>query len=49
MTTAQSGDSVSFGNWVQQRRQALDFTRPALARQINCSPSTVKKIERDER
>ncbi len=49
MTTAQSGDIVSFGDWVQQRRQALDLTRPALARQIPCSSSTIKKIERDER
>lgn len=42
-------DIVSFGEWVQQRRLALDLTRPALARQVNCSPSTIKKIERDER
>ncbi len=49
MKMVQSGDIVSFGDWVQQRRQALDLTRPALARQISCSPSTIKKIERDER
>lgn len=42
-------DIVSFGYWVQQRRLALKLTRPALARQVNCSPSTIKKIERDER
>lgn len=40
---------VSFGDWVQQRRLALDLTRPALAQQVHCSPSTIKKIERDER
>ena len=42
-------DIISFGYWVQQRRQALDLTRPALAQRVNCSPSTIKKIERDER
>lgn len=40
---------ISFGEWVQQRRLALDLTRPALARQVGCSPITIKKIERDER
>ncbi|MEZ4615885.1 MAG: AAA family ATPase [Caldilineaceae bacterium] len=40
---------ISFGEWVQQRRLALDLTRPALARQVSCSPITIKKIERDER
>ncbi|NJN83241.1 MAG: XRE family transcriptional regulator [Caldilineaceae bacterium] len=42
-------DIVSFGYWVQQRRLALDLTRPALARQVSCSHSMIKKIERDER
>lgn len=42
-------NTLSFGYWVQQRRKALDFTRPALARRVNCSVSTIKKIERDER
>ncbi|MEZ4657029.1 MAG: AAA family ATPase [Caldilineaceae bacterium] len=45
----QSHEIISFGYWVQQRRLALDLTRPALARKVNCSPSTIKKIERDER
>ncbi|HRW03895.1 MAG TPA: AAA family ATPase, partial [Caldilineaceae bacterium] len=40
---------ISFGDWVQQRRLALDLTRPALAHQVGCSPITIKKIERDER
>lgn len=42
-------DTVSFGYWVQQRRLALGFTRPALAQRVHCSPDTIKKIERDER
>ena len=40
---------ISFGYWVQQRRLALNMTRPDLAQQVHCSPSTIKKIERDER
>lgn len=40
---------ISFGEWVQQRRLALDLTRPALARRVGCAPVTLKKIERDER
>ena len=40
---------LSFGAWVQQRRLALGLTRPALAQRVHCSPSTIKKIERDER
>ncbi len=49
MTAAQTDDNLSFGTWVQQRRLALDLTRPALAQRVHCSPSTIKKIERDER
>jgi transcriptional regulator with XRE-family HTH domain len=49
MKAANLSDTISFGDWVQQRRLALDLTRPALARQVHCSPSTIKKIERDER
>ena len=42
-------DIVSFGEWVQTRRNQLRLSRPELARQIHCSPVTIKKIERDER
>ena len=42
-------DIVSFGEWVQTRRNQLHLSRPELARQIHCSPVTIKKIERDER
>ena len=40
---------ASFGYWVRRRRIALDLTRDALARRVGCSPSAIKKIERDER
>jgi len=43
------GVPVSFGYWVRRRRLALDLTRDALARRVGCSPSAVKRIERDER
>lgn len=45
----ETNDIVSFGYWLQQRRLALGFTRPALAQRVHCSPDTIKKIERDER
>jgi transcriptional regulator with XRE-family HTH domain len=35
----------SFGRWVKQRRKELDLTQEALARQVGCSVSTLKKIE----
>lgn len=35
----------SFGRWLKQRRKALDLTQKALAYEIGCSVSTVKKIE----
>ncbi len=40
---------VSFGEWVQNRRNDLDLTRNELALKVGCSPVTIKKIERDER
>ena len=49
MTESTVNTVISFGEWVQHRRLALDLTRPALARQVGCSPITIKKIERDER
>ena len=49
MDSDEAGGIVSFGYWVQQRRLALELSRPDLARRVGCSPVTVKKIERDER
>ncbi|MEM7116134.1 MAG: tetratricopeptide repeat protein [Chloroflexota bacterium] len=42
-------DIVSFGEWVQARRNQFHLSRAALAREVGCSPVTIKKIERDER
>jgi len=41
--------SVSFGQWLKQRRKALDLTREALAQRIGCAVVTLNKIEADER
>jgi predicted ATPase/transcriptional regulator with XRE-family HTH domain len=38
-----------FGEWIAQRRKALDMTQRELATQTNCSLATIKKIELDER
>ena len=40
---------VSFGEWIQARRNQLGLSRTGLARQVGCSPVTIKKIEWDER
>ena len=40
---------VSFGEWIQKRRNQLGLTRKGLAELVVCSPVTIKKIERDER
>jgi transcriptional regulator with XRE-family HTH domain/tetratricopeptide (TPR) repeat protein len=40
---------ISFGEWVQKRRNQLGISRTVLARQVGCAPITIKKIERDER
>src|SRR5690348_4250897 len=39
----------SFGNWLRQRRKALDLTQLELADQVGCSVVTIRKIEADER
>ncbi len=40
---------VSFGEWVQARRNQLRYTRKGFAELVGCAPITIKKIERDER
>jgi predicted ATPase/DNA-binding XRE family transcriptional regulator len=40
---------TSFGQWLKQRRNALDITQDDLAGRIGCSPSNLYKIEADER
>jgi transcriptional regulator with XRE-family HTH domain len=39
----------SFGDWVRQRRRALDITQAELARWVGCAAITIRKIEREER
>src|SRR5260221_14431730 len=37
----------SFGNWLKQRRKALDLTQQDLADQVSCAVVTIRKIEGD--
>src|SRR5690242_19738632 len=39
----------SFGQWLRQRRKALDLTQADLADQVGCSLATIQKIEVDAR
>ncbi len=39
----------SFGDWLRQRRRALDLTQDELARQVGCSAITLRKLEAEER
>ena len=39
----------SFGDWLRRRRRALDWTQAELARRVNCTAATIRKIEADER
>ncbi len=42
-------NTFSFGEWISQRRKALDMSQHELADQIACTVSMIKKIEADER
>jgi len=39
----------TFGDWLRQRRRALDLTQEELARQVGCSAITLRKLEAEER
>jgi predicted ATPase/transcriptional regulator with XRE-family HTH domain len=41
--------TTSFGEWLKQRRKALDLTQQELGRCAGCSLATVLKLEADER
>jgi transcriptional regulator with XRE-family HTH domain len=41
-------DGVSFGQWLKQRRKALDLTQAELAAIVGCATITLRKIEADE-
>lgn len=40
---------ISFGDWLERRRKALDLTREEFARKVGCSVSGLRKVESDER
>src|SRR5690349_19612814 len=40
---------LSFGEWLQQRRQALHLTQRQLADLARCSMATIRKLEAEER
>lgn len=41
--------SSTFGQWLKHRRRALDLTQDALATRIDCTASTLQKIEQGVR
>jgi predicted ATPase/transcriptional regulator with XRE-family HTH domain/Tfp pilus assembly protein PilF len=40
---------TTFGEWLRQRREALQLTRPELAQRATCSVPTLRKLEIGER
>lgn len=42
-------ETLTFGRWLRQRREALGLTQHALAQQISYALVTLRKIEADER
>ena len=48
MTDRNMPESMSFGNWLRQKRRALDLTQKALAEQVGCAEITVRRMEADE-
>lgn len=41
--------TTTFGEWLRQRRKALDLTQDVLANRAGCSPETIRKIETGKR
>lgn len=39
--------SGTFGEWLKQRRKALDLTQSELAEQVSCAVVTIRKLEAD--
>src|SRR5512147_2884020 len=37
----------AFGDWLKERRKALDLTQRDLAEQVGCAEVTIRKIEGD--
>ncbi len=42
-------DTLTFGPWLQRRRQALHLTQQQLGQLAGCSMDTIRKIEADQR
>jgi predicted ATPase/transcriptional regulator with XRE-family HTH domain len=42
-------EALSFGQWLKQRRKALDITQEELANRLGCSRTAIQKIETGER
>lgn len=40
---------MEFGEWLKQKRQALDITQETLAEVVNCAVDTIRKIEAGRR
>ena len=38
-------ETAAFGQWLRQRRKALDLTQKELARQVGCAEITIRKLE----
>jgi predicted ATPase/transcriptional regulator with XRE-family HTH domain len=45
MITTGSDDPFSFGKWLKERREALDYTQGELALAVGCSVSAIRKME----
>ncbi len=41
--------NFSFGQWLRQRRKALDLTQETLAERVGCATITLRRIETEER
>ncbi|MGA7731976.1 MAG: tetratricopeptide repeat protein [Chloroflexia bacterium] len=44
-----NGGTLPFGQWLKQRRKTLDLTQEDLAQRVDCSLSSIEKIESGER
>lgn len=42
-------DDLTFGPWLQRRRQALFLTQQQLGQLVSCSKETIRKLEADQR
>ncbi len=49
MSNAQNITNVDFALYLRQRRRDLDLTRTELAKLVDCSPDTIKKLEEGDR